>query len=335
MNNFRTVVEVDKCSRVIDHGTFTLWMGSCFTENIGAKLAGLKFPVNINPFGVLYNPVSISNSLSILVNEKTFTEDDLFYSNGLWNSFYHHSSFSDPDRETCLQKINDGIKQSSGILEKSAFLFLTFGTARVYRFKETGQIVSNNHKLPHSKFSQELLSVDKIVSNYSLLIKELRNFNSDLQIVFTLSPVRHWKDGATGNLVSKSILMLAISELTRAFDSASYFPAYEIVMDDLRDYRFYDEDMIHVNSQGVDYIWNKFSDAYISKASFPLIKEILSIQQGMNHRPFNPSGPDYHLFLANILARIGEIEMSGASIDFSPEKKIIGERLKNQGKNQL
>ena len=335
MSRFRTIVEVEKCSRKIDHNTFSLWLGSCFTENIGANLARLKFPVDINPFGVLYNPVSISNSLSILVNEKLFTEQDLFYSNGLWNSFYHHSSFSDPDRDVCLQKINDSIKTSSGILEKSDFLFITFGTARVYQLKETGHIVSNNHKLPHNKFTQKLLSVDDIAGNYSMLIKELSNFNKNLQIVFTVSPVRHWKDGATGNLVSKSTLMLAIDEITRAFNSASYFPAYELVMDDLRDYRFYDDDMIHINRQGVDYIWKKFSDAYISDASLPLIKEILAIKQGLDHRPFNPSGPDYHLFLANILARIGEVEMSGTSIDFSPEKEIIGDRLKNNERNHL
>jgi hypothetical protein len=330
MSRFRTVVEVEKSSRRIDHNTFSLWMGSCFTDNIGANLSRLKFPADINPFGVLYNPVSISNSLSILVNEQLFTEQDLFYSKGLWNSFYHHSSFSDPDREVCLQKVNDGIKRSSGILEKAVFLFITFGTARVYRHKETGLVVSNNHKLPHNKFTQELLRVEEIVGNYNLLIKELRKFNKDLHVVFTLSPVRHWKDGATGNLISKSTLMLAIDEITRAFNSISYFPAYELVMDDLRDYRFYDEDMIHINRQGVDYIWKKFSEAYISNASSPLIKEILSIQQGLAHRPFNPTGPDYHLFLANILARIGEVEMSGTPIDFSPEKKIIGERLENR-----
>jgi hypothetical protein len=335
MSRFRTVVEVKKSSRAIDHNTFSLWMGSCFTDNIGANLARLKFPVDLNPFGVLYNPVSISNSLSFLINEKVFKGEDLFYSNGSWNSFYHHSSFSDPDRDVCLQKINESINKSSGILEKADFLFVTFGTARVYLHKDSGQIVSNNHKLPHNKFTQKLLSVNDIVENFSRLIKGLRNFNRDLQIVFTLSPVRHWKDGATGNQVSKSTLMLAIAEITKAFNSTSYFPAYEIVMDDLRDYRFYGEDMIHINSQGVDYIWKKFSEAYISNASSPLIKEILSIQQGLDHKPFNPSSPDYHLFLANILARIGEVEMSGASIDFSSEKRIIGERLKNHDTGHL
>ncbi|MGF1585166.1 MAG: GSCFA domain-containing protein [Bacteroidales bacterium] len=335
MSRFRTIVEVEKCSRRIDHNTFSLWLGSCFTENIGVNLARLKFPVDINPFGVLYNPVSISNSLSILINEKVFTVEDLFYSNGLWNSFSHHSSFSDPDRDVCIQKINEGIKKSSEILEKAVFLFVTFGTARIYRHKETGLVVSNNHKLPHNTFTQELLTVEEIVGNYNLLIRELRKLNKDLQIVFTVSPVRHWKDGATGNLISKSTLMLAIDQLTSVFESASYFPAYELVMDDLRDYRFYDEDMIHINRQGVDYIWKKFSDAYISDSSLPLVKEILAIKQGLDHRPFNPSGPDYQLFLANILARIGEVEMSGTSIDFSPEKELIRSWLKDQEKSQL
>ena len=329
MKPFRTEIDVPGNRRKIDYNTFSLFIGSCFVENIGSNLMDFKFPVTINPFGVLYTPVSIYNSLSILLEKRLFTEKDLFNKNGLWHSFSHHSSFSHPDKEFCLQTINNRIEEASVQLKKSDFLFITFGTARIYQLKETGETVSNNHKLPHNKFDRRLLSVGEIVSTYDILIKELHNVNFNLQIVFTLSPVRHWKDGATGNLISKSTLILAISRLIDSFGNVSYFPAYELIMDDLRDYRFYDDDMIHINKQGIDYIWKKFSNSFISPATLPVMKEITAIRQGLEHRPFNPESPEYHLFLTNLLTRIGEIEMLGTSADFTREKALIRAMLNN------
>ncbi len=331
MSLFRTVVDVPGNRQKLDYETPSLWMGSCFTENIGSRLEQLKFPSDVNPFGVLYNPESIGNSLVILTEKRLFTEKDLQYGNDLWYSFYHHSSYSHPDRDICLQKINDSIDRASGLLKNAAFLFITFGTARVYKLKESGAVVSNNHKLPHDRFTNILLEVDDIVDSYINLINDLREFNPGLNLVFTLSPVRHWKDGATGNQVSKSTLMLAIAKLTETCSNVSYFPAYEIVMDELRDYRFYGEDMLHVSNQGVEYIWKRFMDSFFAPSALPLAKEIAGIKQGIEHRSFNPCTERHRQFLRGLLERIAVVEKSLPSADFSGEKREILNRLENPG----
>lgn len=327
MISFRTIVDIPASRHKIDYGTLSLWTGSCFTENIGLRLRELKFPHAVNPFGILYNPASIKNSLSILVEGRRFNPEDLRYGNGLWYSFSHHTSFSHPDREHCLEKINERISGAREVLRKAGLLFVTFGTARVFRLRETGEIVSNCHKLPHSWFDHILLDAGHIAESWAGLISEMAAFNPALQIVFTLSPVRHWKDGAHGNQVSKATLLLAISKLRETFGNVAYFPAYEIVMDELRDYRFYDEDMLHINNQGVSYIWERFSEAYISPSAFPVMKEVRAIRQAIEHRPFNPSTVQYRAFLEKMLERIKAAEKLIPSADFSGEKKFIATQL--------
>jgi len=304
-------------------------MGSCFTENIGSRLKELKFPAEVNPFGVLYNPVSIKNSVEILMEGRKFTGSDLNYGNGLWYSFSHHSSFSHADRDTCVKNINVAIDRASRVLEKAAFLFITFGTARVYRLRETSVSVSNCHKLPHDRFSHLLLTVDEIVDSYVPFINKLKSFNRGLRIVFTVSPVRHWKDGANGNQVSKATLILAVSKLVGIFEDAAYFPAYELVMDDLRDYRFYEKDMIHINDQGVDYIWRRFVKSFIGRDQEPLMKEVAGIMQGVKHRPFNPLSEQYLGFLNNLLGQMSKIEKSNRLIDFSDERGQVMSAIEN------
>jgi hypothetical protein len=326
---FRTIVEVPESEFKIDYETASLWIGSCFTENIGARLKELKFSHEINPFGILYNPASINNSLSILIKRRLFTEEDLRNANGLWYSFFHHSGYSHPDRDSCLQMINQSIEKASAALRNAKILFITLGTARAFQLKETGEIVANCHKLPQSFFRNILFDPGEIVKSYQDLIGELAGFNPGLQIVFTVSPVRHWKDGATGNQISKSTLILAIAKLRKMFGNVSYFPAYEIMMDDLRDYRFYDEDMLHVNKQGVDYIWERFAGSFLSGNTLPLVKEIRAIKQATEHRPFNPATLQYRQFLAKILEKITAVENLIPSADFSRERAQIKKRLKN------
>jgi hypothetical protein len=327
MISFRTIVDVPESRHKIGYETSSIWIGSCFTENIGLRLRDLKFPHAVNPFGILYNPASIGNSLSILMEGRQFTPEDLRHGNGLWYSFFHHTSFSHPDPEECARQINDSINYSRTVLEKAGLLFVTFGTARVYRLKETGEIVSNCHKLPHNWFEHILLDAGMIIESWTNLISELVAFNPGLQIVFTISPVRHWKDGAHGNQVSKATLILVISKLREMFGNVLYFPAYEIVMDELRDYRFYDEDMLHINNQGVNYIWERFSDSYITPSAFPVMKEIKAIRQALDHRPFNPSTLQYRTFLDKTIARIDAVEKLIPSADFSDEKSFIASQL--------
>ncbi len=320
---FRLVVEVGKSSIRLDYNTPSLWIGSCFTENIGSHLQELRFPAGVNPFGVLYNPESIRQSLMILAEEKEFTAGDLRFGNDLWYSFSHHTSFSDPDRDACLRNISESVEKASALLRKARFLFLTFGTARAYRLKETGQVVSNCHKLPHSMFDHELLSAGDITSSYTALISKLSEINPGINIILTLSPVRHWKDGPTENLVSKSVLMVSIAGLAERFDNVSYFPAYEIVMDELRDYRFYEEDMIHINRAGVDYIRKRFMECFVDPAALPLVKEIKGILQGVGHRPFNPSTENHRRFLRSLLDRIGRFEKVVPAAGLSTEREKI------------
>lgn len=329
MTMFRTVVDIPDSRHKTGYETLSFWMGSCFTENIGSRLKELKFPAVVNPFGVLYNPESIRNSLNILMENRIFTRKDLHYGNDLWYSFYHHSSFSHPDRDICLQRINESTCRSSAYLKEAKLLFITFGTARAYRHTGSGLIVSNNHKLPHNMFSQVLLEVDDIVDSYKALIGDLMKYNPELKLVFTLSPIRHWKDGATDNQISKATLLLAIAGLAEMFENVNYFPAYEIVMDELRDYRFYAEDMLHINKQGVDYIWKRFMESFVSKDASGVIKKVSSITQGIEHRPFNPHTEKHRLFLYGLLRRIDEVEKSVPGIDFSAERSEIHSRLEN------
>lgn len=324
---FRLVVDVGESSSLMDYNTPSLWIGSCFTENIGSYIQELRFPAGVNPFGVLYNPESIRQSLMILAEEKEFTAGDLRFGNELWYSFSHHTSFSHTDRDTCLQNINGSVERASMLLRKARFLFLTFGTGRAYRLKETGQIVSNCHKLPHSMFDHELLSAGEITASYTALISKLSEINPGINIVLTLSPVRHWKDGPTGNLVSKSVLMVSIAGLAERFDNVSYFPAYEIVMDELRDYRFYEEDMIHINRAGAGYIRKRFMECFVDPEALPLVKEITAILQGIGHRPFNPSTESHRRFLRSLLDRIDRFEKAVPSADLSAEREEVMQRV--------
>lgn len=301
----------------------TLWMGSCFAESIGGKMKRMKFPAEVNPFGVIYNPVSVGNSIRILMEKRVFTKDHLNYHNRLWYSFNHNTSFSSPDADECLEKINSSIEKGAEVLKKSAYLFITFGTARVYKFRETGEVVSNCHKLPSGNFELYLLSVEEIVERYKELFEKLRSFNPGINVVLTVSPVRHWKDGATGNQVSKSVLILAVQKLIGLFGFVHYFPAYEIVMDDLRDYRFYEKDMLHVNSQAIEYIWEKFSTAFILHEAHLVMREVEKIRQGLAHKPFDPSSENYLDFLKQIERQIMELEKKYPFIDFTDELKAV------------
>lgn len=322
-NSFRTIVNIPPSPFKLSYYTPSMFIGSCFTESIGSKLNDYKFPVDINPFGVIYNPSSVSKSLELLIEKKEFTKDDLYFFNGKWLSFFHHSSFSDKDPEQCLSGINAKITESREFLKKAEFLFITFGTAWVFEWKESGEIVSNCHKIPPSKFNRKLLAPSDILENYQTLISKLLRFNPLVKIVFTISPVRHWKDSPEGNQVSKSILLLSVHQLIQKFQTLSYFPAYEIMMDDLRDYRFYSEDMIHLNVVAVDYIWERFCETYLDKEASGIMKNIDPILSAIGHKPFEPDSDLHQDFLEKILDKIEKLQLRYSFIDFSREIKWI------------
>lgn len=278
--------------------------GSCFIESIGKEISSSKFNADINPFGVLYNPLSISSAINMLIDERIFSEDNIFLHKGLYHSFSHHSKFSSTDKYSFLQNINEVRKSSSAHLKKSDFLIITFGTAFVYRHKEENIIVGNCHKLPAATFDRKRLSVDSIIEEWNKTIEKMKKANSQLQIIFTVSPIRHMKDGAHENQLSKATLLLAIESLCKQHGHVRYFPSYEIVLDDLRDYRFYDEDMIHPNDVAVKYIWERFSDTYFSLETKQMVAEWKKIQLAINHRPFNTETDEYKLFLKQTLLKL-------------------------------
>ncbi len=320
---FRTRVEIPSSKIKIDHTSGILLIGSCFADNIGSRLKELKFRAGHNPFGVLYNPVSVKDNLGLLMERKTFSESDLYRVNDRWISFSHYTHFSDPDQTVCLQKINDSIISASELLADARFLFITFGTARVYEFIKTGKIVANCHKIPAREFKRFLLNPEDIVREYDMLLPALRTYNPDLQIVFTVSPIRHWKDGATGNQLSKSILLVAIHQLVEKYEFTHYFPAYEIFMDELRDYRFYAGDMLHPSDAALDYIWEKFTETFISDESVKLMRAIEKIIKAKAHRPVNASSIEHARFREKVREQIDEVLRIYPSLDFAEELAIF------------
>ena len=281
---FRTEIQILPSDFSIMHQDKILMMGSCFTENISEKLLQAGFEVHVNPFGIVYNPVSLANGLHDLIHRKIYTETELFLYQGVYHSFSHHSRFSGTDKELVLSKINTTIDDVSDFLRQANFLIITFGTATVYRLATSGEVVSNCHKLPAKEFQEERLTVSQIFNLWNEIISNLQNLNPKLKILFTVSPIRHWKNGAHANQLNKATLLLALNELIKSNNSCFYFPAYELVLDDLRDYRFYAEDLIHPNTQAIHYIWEKFGEAYFDKKTVELNKEYEKKQRAMNHR---------------------------------------------------
>ena len=313
----------------MDYSKSMMFFGSCFSENIGQKLIDLKFNVNMNPFGILYNPQSIANSLKILLDKQVFNEYDLFQDQGLWNSFYHHSRFSDVEKEVVLERINSRIIASHEFLKNADFLVLTFGTAWAYELADQGQVVSNCHKVPAAQFNRVRLTRHEISEAYRNLMEELWRFNPNLKIIFTVSPIRHLKDGAVENQVSKSTLLMAIDRLRNEYSDRGfvYFPSYELMMDELRDYRFYAEDMVHLSPVAIDYIFDRFSKFIISKDSEKISDKVLKIRKSMLHRPVNTESVEYNKFLQATLDEINKLALTSSQLNFDEEKIYFEQEL--------
>lgn len=284
-----------------------------------------KFPVQHNPFGVLYNPASISNSLRLIISDSTFTEDDLCFHNDLWFSLNHDTSFSRQDREECLAAINNTLQSIRAFLKKCRYLFLSFGTAWIYVYKKTGKTAANCHKLPAAEFDRRLLGTEETIMDYKHLIEELLRFNPDLKLIFTVSPIRHFKDGAFNNQVSKSILFLVIHALQNMHANIHYFPAYEVFMDELRDYRFYAADMLHPSDVGIDYIWERFGDIYFDESAKIILAGADKIHKAIAHRPYQKGSPGYKSFIENTLEQINRLGETYPFLDFNPELKQLAE----------
>jgi len=302
---FRTQIPISKSSNPVDYNSKVLSIGSCFAENMAEKFDYFKFQNETNPFGIIFNPVSIENLFRRVCEQDFFGEKDVFFHNERWHSFEVHSDLSNSDRQELLETLNKATSETYKQLKEATHIIITFGTSWIYRNLEKDEIVANCHKVPQKQFSKELLSAEVIQKSIQNTIDLIQKVNPEINFIFTISPVRHIKDGFVENQLSKSHLFTA---LHKTFDfrlsTFSYFPSYEIMMDELRDYRFYAEDMLHPNQIAIDYIWKVFSENYIAENSFSLMKEVDEIQKSLRHRSFNPDSEQHQKFLANLQKKI-------------------------------
>ncbi len=304
----------------IDYNSSILLLGSCFVENIGHKLDYFKFQNLQNPFGILFQPLAIEKLIANAANEQKYTENDIFFHNEQWHCYDAHSKLSHASKEELLTDLNKQIDLTAKQLNNSSHIIITLGTAWVYRHIETDTLVANCHKVPQKKFLKELLSVDEISESLQSIIELIRSVNKKASILFTVSPVRHLKDGFVENTQSKAHLIAAIHQALKENSSLSlvegYFPSYEIMMDELRDYRFYAEDMIHPNQTAIHYIWEKFQSVWISKEASKTMETVDDIQKGLQHKPFNPNSEAHLQFLQKLELKIKEVQSAHPKISF-------------------
>jgi hypothetical protein len=306
--NFTTPVNI-KPNKTIDHNSRIVMLGSCFAENIGKKLIDCGFNVVMNPMGILYNPISIFSTLSRIIEGREFTENELFQHNGLWASFMHHGSFSHSDKSEALRLMNEKLHQGHKQLKNATHLIITFGSAEVY--EHNGLVVSNCHKLPSREFTHRLLSIDEIITSSI----SLSSLNPQLSTIFTISPVRYLGNGAHHGQINKATLLLATEQLCQT-TGAKYFPSYEIMMDELRDYRYYAADMIHPSEIAVEYIFERFTATYLTEEAIRTAEEVLKIKKSLSHRPLHPDSDEYIKFKKKLSQQIDAIVQKYPDIKF-------------------
>lgn len=313
---FRTQIPVSKSSHPIGYNSKVVSLGSCFAVNISEKFQYFKFQTTTNPFGIIFNPVSIEKIVRRVAEKHFFTEKDIFFFNKRWHCFEVHSELSHPNREAFLSTLNELIDSTFQQITEATHIIITYGTSWVYREKEHNQVVANCHKIPQKQFDKELLSVAVNQDAIRNTAEAIRQLNPNANLTFTVSPVRHIKDGFVENQISKAHLISGLHAAISGLSSADYFPSYEIMMDELRDYRFYAEDMLHPNQTAVDYIWKLFAEAYITAESFPTMTAIDNIQRSLKHRPFNADGAEHAKFLSQLQDKMKKIEAEFPHIRF-------------------
>ena len=321
MMKLHTEISLKPEENQIDYSSKILLLGSCFSENIGAKFEYFKFQNLQNPFGVIFNPVSLERLIFRAIENIPFSIDDIFQQNDIWKCFDAHSELSSLDEYEFLQNLNNALQNLREALFSSTHIIFTFGTSWVYRNVGNAEIVANCHKLPQHNFTKELLSIEEISKSIQNIFNKISEVNLNLTIINTVSPVRHIKDGFVENSLSKAHLISAIHHFKNQQSTISnqqfhYFPSFEIMMDELRDYRFYAEDMLHPNKTAIEIIWQKFSEVWISPETDSLKKEIASIQNGLNHKPFNPESTEHLQFLEKLQQKVVSLQNQFPHIRF-------------------
>ena len=315
----QTNVPLGQAEHQIDYESRLLLLGSCFSEHIGEKLEYFKFRTLQNPFGILFQPKAIENLIERTVRNKVYDESDIFFLNERWQSFDAHSDLSDTSDKKLLENLNNSLASTLVQLKKASHVVITLGTAWVYRSLVSRKIVANCHKVPQKSFSKELLSVTAIEESLRAILELVRSINKEVHFVFTVSPVRHLKDGFVENQRSKSHLISAVHEVLNTDyrkASISYFPSYELQMDELRDYRFYKQDMIHPNRIAIDYIWEKFRQVWFSESTVHTMNDVQTIQKGLLHRPFHPDSLQHKAFKKVLETKIINLQSRYSFIRF-------------------
>ncbi len=316
---FFTNINIKSLQPPITYHDKLMLVGSCFTEHIGNYLEEVKFRVLQNPHGILFDPISVCKSIESYIENRQYTEDDLFYYNEAWHSWQHHSRFSGMDKDSVLETINQSQQTAHTFLQQADWLMITLGSSFVYRLVENQQPVANCHKLPAQTFVKHLSTIEETIIAFDTVLHRLFQFNPDIKVMFTISPVRHLRDGVVDNNRSKARLIEAVHHLVNKFDRLHYFPAYEIVIDILRDYRFFDTDLAHPNYAATQFVLEKFAESCCSESTRTTMEEIKKLVIARNHKPFNPNSNLHKQFLKAQLAKAELFKQQLPYLDFKRE----------------
>lgn len=328
MKEFRTEIKISPAKHQMDLKSGLLTQGSCFADAIGERLARHKMRALINPFGVIYNPESIHKALTYTIFNERLPGHTYLQHQEVFLNYNFHSEFSSLRKDELVSRIANTVGSTHYFLKDARWLIVTYGTAWVYVRTETGEIVANCHKLPSAMFTKSLLSADAIVSSFKTFFKPLKEFNPDIRVILTVSPVRHIKDSLELNSVSKSILRVACHQLSSQIEDVEYFPAYELMVDDLRDYRFYKQDMLHPTTEAEEYIWEKFMERYFSRDLKEFVKKWKVILSALQHKAFHPETAAHQQFLRDTLAKLEELK---PWVKVEEEVNLIREQMINSG----
>ena len=304
----QTQLPLEKQASAIDYHSKLVLLGSCFAENIAEKFSYYKFQNEVNPLGVLFHPVAILDLLTRAHQNTPYTEKDVFFSNGCWQSFRAHSRLNSTSQTEILERLNTALKSTQTQLKSASHVILTFGTAWIYEHIESKTTVANCHKQPQKEFKKSILSVDQLQDTFKAILSILKSFHPHVTVVFSISPVRHLKDGFVENNQSKAHLIAALHSVINPSENTHYFPSYELLMDELRDYRFYKEDMVHPNHIAINYIWEKFQSIWIEAEANPIMQEVNQLQKGFAHKPFDPLATQHAAFLSSLTKKAQDLE---------------------------
>jgi hypothetical protein len=321
---FRTEINIEAVRNRINLKDKIFSIGSCFAVNTGRKLEEYKFDILVNPFGTLFNPVSVFRAIEMGMFAEPLDEASYLQTQGVFLHFDLHSDISGLTRKELREKFEKKRQQAKRFLQDAGVVMITLGTAVVYEWKETGRIVANCHKVPGGEFRKRLLTVREIVEGFGSVHRLLSRHNPYIRFVVSVSPVRHIRDGFIINSQSKAILRLAVARMVAGFKNVSYFPSYEIMMDDLRDYRFYDRDMLHPSEEAIDYIWDKFRTAFLDDETLQFCKEWEKVKKDLAHRPYHPESKEHRQFLSKALKRLEQFQ---GTVDIEEERRQLRTQL--------